>query len=55
VWQDLDLAPRYPVLRRFLDFWVREIDGRLHSVRVASASLLNGPELRHTRHLRHLN
>ena len=55
VWQDLDLAPRYPVLRRFLDFWVREIDGRLHSVRVASASLLNGPELRHTRHRRHLN
>jgi len=40
VWQDLDIAPRFPVLRKFLDFWHRELDGRLHSVRVASAELV---------------
>ena len=40
VWQDLDIAPRFPVLRKFLDFWHRELDGRLHSVRVASAGLV---------------
>ena len=42
VWQELDIAPRYPVLSGFLRFWRREIDGKLHSVRVASASLV-GP------------
>ena len=40
IWQDLDIAPRYPVLHKFLDFWAREIDGTLHSVRVGSARLI---------------
>ena len=31
-WQDYDLAPEFPVLRRFLDFWRDSIEGRLHSV-----------------------
>jgi uncharacterized protein Usg len=39
IWQDLDLAPRFPVLHKFLDFWDRELDGKLHSVRVASSSV----------------
>lgn len=46
VWQQLDLAPRFPELRRFLDFWHREIEGRLHSVTVASAALVKPAELR---------
>ena len=36
IWQELDIAPRFPVLHKFLDFWSREIEGKLHSVRVAS-------------------
>jgi uncharacterized protein Usg len=40
VWQDLDLAPRFPILSKFLSFWTRELDGKLHSVRVGSASLI---------------
>jgi uncharacterized protein Usg len=40
IWQDLDLAPKFPVLRKFLHFWGRELDGRLHSVRIASAGLV---------------
>lgn len=47
VWQDLDIAPGFPVLGGFLAFWHREIEGRLHSVRVASASLV-GPARWHT-------
>ena len=47
VWQDLDSAPGFPVLLRFLDFWRREIDGPLHSVRVASAALTHPAELRY--------
>lgn len=46
VWQDYDIAPRFPVLHKFLDFWRRELDGTLHSVRVASAGLLKPPVLR---------
>jgi len=36
VWQDYDLAPDYPELRRFLTYWSRHIDGVVHSVRVAT-------------------
>lgn len=35
VWQDYDLAPDYPELRRFLTYWSRHIDGIVHSIRVA--------------------
>lgn len=47
VWQDLDLAPEFPVLNRFLAFWQREIEGRLHSVAVATAALARPAELRY--------
>ncbi len=47
VWQDLDLAPQYPVLHQFLDFWNRELDGKLHSVRVATAKLVKPATFRH--------
>ena len=40
IWQELDIAPRFPVLNRFLDFWSHNLDGRLHSVRVAHAGLI---------------
>lgn len=46
IWQELDLAPRFPVLRRFLDFWHKNLDGKLHSVRVASAALATPAEFR---------
>ena len=47
IWQDLDIAPRFPVLHRFLDFWHRELDGQLHSVRVATASVVPRSSYRH--------
>lgn len=34
VWQDYDLAPDYPELRRFLTYWSRHIGGVVHSVKV---------------------
>ena len=46
LWQDLDLAPRFPVLRHFLDFWQTHLDGKLHSVTVACAGHLNAGEIR---------
>ena len=43
VWQHLDLAPRFPALTKFLDFWERNLDGKLHKVRVANAALIKPP------------
>ena len=40
VWQDYDLAPRFPVLIKFLDFWKRELEGPLHSVTVSHSRLI---------------
>lgn len=46
IWQEHDIAPHFPVLHGFLDFWVRELDGRLHSVYVASRTLITPTEAR---------
>ncbi len=46
LWQHLDLAPKYPVLTKFLDFWSYNIDGKLHSVTVARADLVQPSEFR---------
>ncbi len=40
VWQELDLAPKFPVLKKFLDFWDRELEGKLHSVKVTHTDLI---------------
>jgi uncharacterized protein Usg len=47
VWQDYDLAPKFPELYRFLDFWENKLDGKLHSVTVAHERLIKPGELRH--------
>jgi len=46
VWQDLDLAPRFPELRRFLSYWEKNLEGKLHQVRVACAGLIQPVEYR---------
>ena len=46
VWQEYDMAPEFPELHKFLDFWTRELDGPLHSVRVAHSALIKPAEFR---------
>jgi uncharacterized protein Usg len=46
IWQELDAVPHFPALRRFLDYWHRNLDGRLHSVKVAAANLVKPAEFR---------
>jgi uncharacterized protein Usg len=46
VWQDYDIAPKYPELKRFLDFWTRQIEGKLHSVKLASRGVVSAAEIR---------
>lgn len=40
IWQEYDIAPLFPELKKFLDFWTRELEGPLHSVQVASFELI---------------
>ncbi|MCI5059792.1 MAG: usg protein [Alphaproteobacteria bacterium] len=42
IWQHYDLAPKFPKLHKFLNFWERKIEGSLHSVYVAEKKLI-GP------------
>ncbi|HEV2651572.1 MAG TPA: usg protein [Rhizomicrobium sp.] len=46
IWQEFDLAPRFPALNKFLHFWQTSLDGKLHSVRVASRGLISDAELK---------
>lgn len=46
IWQDYDLAPKFPELRKFLDFWTSKLDGPLHSVTVAHKKLISSREVR---------
>jgi uncharacterized protein Usg len=46
VWQEYDMAPRFPELKGFLDFWTRELEGALHSVRIAHQRLVRPSEWR---------
>ena len=53
LWQAYDLAPAFPALTKFLDFWRDTLAGSLHSVRVGHSNLIKpveialiGPEFR---------
>lgn len=46
VWQTLDLAPRYPRIAQFLDYWTREIEAVIHSVRIAGSEELAPAKVR---------
>ncbi|MCW5715352.1 MAG: usg protein [Bauldia sp.] len=46
VWQDYDIAPRFPALKKFLDFWAAKLEGPLHSVQIAHHRLLSPAEVR---------
>lgn len=50
IWQSLDLAPSFPKLHKFLDFWEREIDGPLYAVKVAGSEILSPAQSRHVDH-----
>ena len=47
IWNQMDIAPRYPELHNFLDYWQRNIDGKLHSVYVDSQRIIMPGEYRY--------
>ena len=46
VWQGYDMAPRFPQLRKFLDFWTDNLDGALNRIRIAHRRLVLPTEVR---------
>ena len=46
IWQDYDLFPEFPALKKFLDFWTRTLEGPLFKVSVAHSRLIKPAELR---------
>lgn len=46
VWQDYDLAPKFPVLGKFIDYWREKLDGALHSIRYTHKRLISAGEWR---------
>ena len=50
IWQKFDLAPDYPVLRKFLEFWRTSIEGELHSVSIKQSSRTAPSRFRHVKH-----
>ena len=41
IWQDYDLAPDHPKLFQFIEFWQRELEGPLHSVRFCHRKMIS--------------
>lgn len=46
IWQDYDLAPKFPALLRFIEFWKEKLDGPLHSVAYTHRRLIAPNEWR---------
>lgn len=46
IWQTYDIAPKFPVLYRFIDFWKEKIEGPLHSIRYTHKKLISASEWR---------
>jgi uncharacterized protein Usg len=46
IWQEYDVHPRFPRLKRFLDFWMHNLEGKLYRVTVAHKKLITPAEVR---------
>jgi uncharacterized protein Usg len=46
IWQEYDLAPHFPELKKFLPFWQTKLEGALFRVVVAHKALIGPADLR---------
>ena len=46
IWQEYDVHPLFPRLQEFLQFWTRNLEGKLYRVTVAHKKLIGPTELR---------
>jgi uncharacterized protein Usg len=47
IWQELDIAPKFPVLMKFLKFWEKNLDGKLNKVVICSNQLIKPAEFKY--------
>lgn len=50
LWQEMDIAPDFPRLTKFLDYWERNLEGKLYAVRIANAELVRPQEIAYAGH-----
>ena len=55
IWQEFDLAPDFPLLNKFLNFWDRAIEGKLCSVTVSSSELIKPTSINYAKALVTIN
>lgn len=55
LWQTLDVAPDFPRVQRFLEFWRREIDAVIHSVTVGGVAVIAPAKVRTIHDLGQIN
>ena len=48
MWQTLDVAPEYPRVHSFLEFWRKEIQAVIHSVRLSTVGIVSPAKVRFT-------
>ncbi|MEO8114087.1 MAG: usg protein [Phenylobacterium sp.] len=46
IWQDYDLFPDFPVLKKFLAFWEKTLDGPLFKVTIGHCRLIKPAEIK---------
>ena len=46
MWQTLDVAPEYPRVHSFLDYWRKEIQAVIHSVRLSTVGIITPAKVR---------
>ena len=46
MWQTLDVAPDYPRVHSFLDYWRKEIHAVIHSVRLSTVGIVTPARVR---------
>ena len=46
MWQTLDIAPDYPRMHSFLEFWRKEIQAVIHSVRLSTVGIVTPARVR---------
>lgn len=51
LWQTLDVAPDFPRIHRFLDYWRREIDAVIHSVTIGGVEMIAPARVRNVQYL----
>ncbi len=46
MWQTLDVAPEYPRVHSFLEYWRKEIQAVIHSVRLSTVGIVSPARVR---------